>query len=238
MSEFPSIRTAIPTIQDLGDDRLAVVRIALPYCRFPHPDTVSAMDGAVFPTVRNQANRMTLDKIAEREVLLDDNVTPRWALLWSHGIPATGHPVGWTFAHVWPTPRDPDAYTHLANLCMMPEYFGSLSDKRGPLCRYLRYHARHRYGWWPGDTPPEEPPGYQDLTFEYLPLVPDPRGAVHQRMSELNNQRVRALQQLMLDWPPSVSQLDSREPGRTQPPSSSRIAASGPSVFSPRLKPG
>lgn len=198
MSESNSVApSAIPLIQDLGEDRLAVVQIALRHCLFPHPDTVRALGGAVFPTVRDQKQRMSLGEVDGRSVLLDDNVTPRWALLWSHGIRATGHLAGWTFAHVWAAPRDPGAYTHLANLCMMPEYFGSLSDKQGPLCAYLRYHARDRYGWWVGPSPPEEPAGYAGLTFRYLTPVTDPRGVIRRRMSELDNQRVRALLPLM-----------------------------------------
>jgi hypothetical protein len=42
-----------------------------------------------------------------------------------------------------------EAYTHLANLAMVPEPFASLTDKNGPLTVFLRWHAWEVYGWKP-----------------------------------------------------------------------------------------
>jgi hypothetical protein len=181
------------TLKELGQDRLHLAQIVLRHTLLPNPVTVAAFRGAVFPSIRDQRNRVTVGEVGGRRVLLDDNVTPRWALLWAHGITATHHLAGWTFAHVWSASKDPEAYTHLANLCMMPEFFGSLSDKRGPLCPYLRHHAWLRYGWCLGSDEPVRPDGYEALDWHYLPEIPDPVGFVEARLAELDNERVRLL---------------------------------------------
>jgi hypothetical protein len=131
-------------------------------------------------------------------VLLDDNVTARWALLWSHGIPATHHLPGFTFAHVWGAVKDPSAYTHLANLAMMPEYLGSLSDKEGPFAGFLRFHAWTRYGWKPTGYPePPRPDGFDAIEWRYLEDHPDPFRFVRERLATLKNQRTTLLNPLM-----------------------------------------
>lgn len=200
---MPKPATDLFALKDLDEDRLSLVRIVLRHCLFPNPATVRAVDGAVFPSIRDQKKRLTLEEVEGRTLLLDDNVTPRWALLWSHGFAATHHLTGWTFAHVWGAPKDPGAYTHLANLCMMPEFFGSLSDKQGPLCAYLRFHAWDRYGWSLGDQKVERPEGYEALEWHYLPAIEDPKGYILKRVGELNNQRVHLLRQAMSLMPPS-----------------------------------
>jgi hypothetical protein len=188
----------VPDLLELGDDRQALVKIAARHILLPDPDVVAAVGGPVFPTIRDQKNRVTLSEIEGRKIMLDDNATPRWALLWSHGIAATHHLPGWTFAHVWGLPKDLDAYSRLANLCMMPEYLGSLSDKAGPLCAFLQYHAFACYGWHPASRAvPSKPPGYDAVEWRYLPPIANPLAYVHKRLSELNNQRVHYLRPLM-----------------------------------------
>ena len=132
--------------------------------------------------------------------MYDDNTTPRLALLWSHGWVQMAHPTGWTFAHVWDESDDPDAYTHPANLVMMPECFGSLSDKQGPLVLHLRHHADSVYGWRPANrSPVERLSGYDDLTWRYLDPVPDPLDRIRNRMANSNEKRMRVLREL-LGW--------------------------------------
>ena len=154
------------------EDAVALSSTAVRYCRLPHPDVVKRLGSAVFPVVRakgGNGKRGTCDTIKDRNgqdriVMYDDNTTPRWALLWSHGLVQMAHPTGWTFAHVWDESDDPDAYTHPANIVMMPECFGSLSDKQGPLVLHLRHHAHLVYGWRPANcSPVERPSGYDDL---------------------------------------------------------------------------
>ena len=187
---------------NISTDAAALSRIAIPYCRFPHPDVVKRFEGAVFPVIREHKSRGKCGTVRDckgqdRPVMYDDNTTPRWAFLWSHGYERTDHPKGWTFAHVWNASKDPDAYTHLANLVMMPECFSSLSDKDGPLVPHLRCHAEAVYGWCPaGRTSAEAPPGHHDLTWNYLEPHPDPAGFILRRMDRLNNQRVRSLRGL------------------------------------------
>ena len=186
--------TPPPALEDLGEDRLELVRIAVRHCLMPHPDVVASIGGAVFPSIRDQKHRLTIAEINGRPVLLDDNVTPRWALLWAHGVKNTEHLKGWTFAHVWGQPKNPDAYTNLANLCMMPEFFGSLSDKDGPLSNYLKFHAWSRYGWSPDGAPPPQPDDFIAVQWRYLPAINSPRDFINERLSVLNNQRTRMLQ--------------------------------------------
>ncbi|MCO5161275.1 MAG: hypothetical protein M9939_09080 [Mesorhizobium sp.] len=181
---------------DLDDDVATIAALAARHCRLPHPEVVARCNAAVFPTIRDQQRRGTLD--VERRLLRDDNVTPRWALFWAHGMPQTHHPRGWTIAHVWKATKDPAAYTHLANLCLMPECLGSLSDKDGPLCRYLEYHAWSVYGWRPETASvPEKPEGYDEIRWGYLDPHPDPIGFIRERVMTLGNQRVAVLRDLM-----------------------------------------
>jgi len=83
---------------DLGPDAMQIAALAARHCLLPHPGVVATLGKAVFPTVRDQQKRGTINR--EKGILLDDNVTPRWALFWSHAFPQTHHPKGWTIAHV------------------------------------------------------------------------------------------------------------------------------------------
>lgn len=167
------------------------------YVLLPNAAVVAALGGAVFPSVRDQQHRITVSSVNGRKLLLDDNTTARWAMLWSHGYTTTAHPKGWTFAHVWPLPKDPECYTHVANLAMMPEYLASLSDKDGPLGAYLRYHAWAKYRWKPsGEAEPEEPEGYPAVSWRYLREEADPIGVIDSRVSELQNKRCKLLRSL------------------------------------------
>ena len=188
--------TGLPKRPILGDDAQSIAVIALRHCMLPHPETVIKFSGPVFPTIRDQKNRLQVDH--DRGLLLDDNVTPRWALFWSHGIGATHHPKGWTIAHVWACPKDPEAYTHLANLTLLPESLGSLSDKGGPLCQFLEYHAYSVYDWMPKEfQKPQKPEGFDEISWQYFTPIENAKNFVHDRVMNLNNQRVKALRPLM-----------------------------------------
>ncbi len=189
---------ALPTPEDLGEDRLPIVRAVAKHCLLPHPEVVAAFQGAVFPSIRNARKRGQTDIVGGREVLYDDNTTPRWALLWAHGYTMMGHPRGWTFAHVWPTSGDAAAYTHLANLCMLPEFFGSLTDKDGPMCSFLRFHAWQEYGWCPTSSPPSEPEGFASIDWRYLESAPNPRASVLDRLNRSKERRAVSLRGLLL----------------------------------------
>lgn len=188
----------LPDPHNLADIASALAKNVLSHCFVPSPQVVQAFNGPVFPSVRDQKNRVNLGEINGRKVFLDDNTTPRWAMLWCHGFLQTNHPKGWTFAHVWPTVKDPDAYTHLANLVMMPEALASLSDKNGPLCRYLRYHAQTVYGWTPNGYADEVmPDGFESIAWTYFDPYPEPKTVVAERLLSLDNQRTRILCPLM-----------------------------------------
>ena len=183
---------------DLRDDEYHLAKIALTYCLLPSRAVVKSIGGPVFPTIRNRGKRIETGYVNGRRVMYDDNTTPRWALLWTHGYTKVAHPKGWTFAHVWDESGNPEAYTHLANLVMMPECFASLSDKLGPLVSYLRYHSQSVYQWRPEDrSSVEKPERYDQIEWNYFEPIPDPGDAVRTRLTELNNQRVIKIRKIL-----------------------------------------
>lgn len=186
----------LPDKPNLGSDAQRIAAIALRYCKMPHPDTVAQFSNAVFPSIRNHKKRGTLD--ADSKILFDSNRTPRWALFWSHGIGATHHPKGWTIAHTWTCAQDPEAYTNLRNLVLMPECFGSLSDKSGPLSAYLEYHAYSVYGWKPeGFAVPDKPIGFDEIIWQYFDPFENAEAFVHSRLMSLQNVNVKIMRSLM-----------------------------------------
>lgn len=184
-----------PNPPDISGDTLDLARISVRHCRLPNPAVVKRMEGAVFPAIRGSSKqRGETDTVDGREIMYDDNTTPRWAFLWAHGFSTTAHPKGWMFAHVWDDVKNPDAFTHLANLVMMPESFGGLSDKQGPLVPYLRHHAEVIYGWRPANKDAvAKPLGYDDLTWKYLDSVPDPAGFIRERTLRSKAKRAMVL---------------------------------------------
>ena len=192
---------AQPVLQ--SKDAARIVQIAVRYLLMPNPDVVRELDGAVFPVVRDPRLRGTCEEDKTKfgkPIMYDDNTTPRWAILWAHGcLRMSFPPGGWTFAHVWDESKDPDAYTHVANLVMMPESLGSLSDKNGPLVDALRFHAQEVYHWRPDNKPEVELPKYFEksewdkLEWTYMKPIKSPRNSVENRLRELDNQKVQKL---------------------------------------------
>lgn len=193
----------LPAAPCLKSSALDLVKIAAEHCLLPNQNVVAKFASAVFPTVRgSREKRMKVDKLQSGQVVLnDDNVTPRWALFRPHGCSATHHRSGWTVAHVWDHVRDPDAYTHPANLALIPEPLAALSDKKGPLRDFLRWHSLTVYGWKPKKTEcPTKPQGFDGVVWKYLEDFFDPVGFVQWQMSRLKNERVRLLKQLVPMW--------------------------------------
>lgn len=189
------ISKGFPDAPDLTDQAPSLALSILPQCLVPAPDVVAACTDAVFRSIRGKRG----DGIAAglhdgQRVLFDDNTTPRWAILWSHKFQKTYCPKGWRFCHVWPTGKDPEAYTHLANLVIMPAAFASLSDEGGPLVSYLRYHAQETYSWRPDKTQAiAEPRGYCLVKWTYLAAHPTPKTLVANKLAKLNNAWSRGL---------------------------------------------
>jgi hypothetical protein len=194
-------RMPVPVLEPLGDDELNLVRIAAARIFLPHPKTVAQFPEAVFPTIRNPRKREQPVESEGRIIgMYDDNTTPRWALLWAHGIPGKSkQPTkGWTISHVWDRSKDINAYTHLANLALLPEYLGSLSDKQGPLTHHLRFHAWHVYRWRPeGSEMPVKPSSYDAIEWRYFDPIDDPVGFLRAEFSKGNCGRCKALQPLL-----------------------------------------
>jgi len=185
---------------DIDPYRPALVRMVAETSWLAHPDTVKTIARAVFPTVRarNGHTRGAQIDDGQREGMYDDNTTPRWALLWAHGIPITRHPSSRTFAHVWEGADDISSYNHLANIVMVPEPFAGLTDRKGPLTSYLRWHAWSVYSWKPAHAAtPDKPDDFDSITWRYLPKIDDPMGFIRSRVTALNNGRIRTLRPIM-----------------------------------------
>jgi hypothetical protein len=192
---------SIPMLEPLDDHFAALARMVATTSWLPHPYTMRALGRAPFPTSRERKTHLRFTQIwdnGEEVGMYDDNTTPRWALLWAHGFKETHHPSGWTFAHVWESADDIKDYTHLANLVMVPECFGSLTDKRGPLTGFLRWHAWAAYGWKPASAEkPKKPEGYELISWRYFAKYGRPKDFIRERVTGLGNRRVTILRPIM-----------------------------------------
>lgn len=190
----------MPNLDSLDAYRPALVRMVAATSWLAHPAAVEAIGCAVFPTVRARKGHKRGGRIdgGKGEGMYDDNTTPRWAMLWAHGIPITHHPSKWTFAHVWESADDIDTYCHLANIIIVPEPFAGLTDKNGPLTGYLRWHAWSVYRWKPAHAVvPEKPADFDEINWRYLRKIDDPKGFICTRIAALSNGRTRTLRPIM-----------------------------------------
>jgi hypothetical protein len=194
-------RMSIPQVEPLDQYVPALARMVAATSWVPHPDTVRSLGREAFPTSRERRKHPRFTRILtnrKRVGMYDDNTTPRWALLWAHGFKETHHPSGWTFAHVWESADDIKDYTHIANLVMVPECFGSLTDKCGPLTSFLRWHAWATYGWKPASVEtPKKPKGYGQISWRYLAKHSCPKDSIRERVTGLGSKRIRILRPIM-----------------------------------------
>ena len=189
----------MPPLQDLQEHILGLANMVASCSYLPNKDVVSQWESSVFPTTRN--NRKVYQVFQNKDGvrgMYDDNTTPRWALLWAHGIPLVAHQKGWVTAHVWPVSNDINAYTHLANLMLVPECFGSLTDKEGPLTTFIRWHTWSCYAWKPeGVDEPKKPEHYDNICWQYFQQEEKSQAFVSRRVQSLDNERIRVLRPLM-----------------------------------------
>jgi hypothetical protein len=186
---------------DLHDEHISILRQVFAETSWlPHPENIREVGRAVFPTSRARRDRPRLTEILREGKavrIYDDNTTPTWALLWSHGING-GKRVGLTFAHVWTVADDMESYTHPANLVIVPECLAGLTDKGGPLTGLLRWHAWRTYGWKPSNVDePQVPTGYADVRWKYLDRFESPGRFIAERIAGLDNERLRLLRPIM-----------------------------------------
>jgi hypothetical protein len=190
----------VPKVPDLLKHNRTLARIVAESSYLPSRSIVKMFRGHVFPTVRRRKGNQlcsTFKMSRGHRGMYDDNTTPRWALMWTHGYSQTKHHSGWTFAHVWTAADKISSYTHLANLVMVPECLASLTDKNGPLVAFFRWHAWHVYGWKPnGAAKPSRPKHYEKIKWKYLEGVENPKSFIKERLGSLNNNRVKTLRKL------------------------------------------
>lgn len=190
----------IPQLESFDKYIPKLAQMVAEFSWLPNAETVRSWDRAVFPTKR--ANRLyarftPIIESGEEVGMYDDNTTPTWAMLWSHGMVGGGRK-GWAFAHVWQASDDMSSYTCLANLAMIPECFASLTDKDGPLTSYLRWHAWVKYDWKPDHVePPHMPPDYDQVQWRYLEHHSKSKQFINDRLVKQNNQRTKILHRIM-----------------------------------------
>lgn len=153
---------------------------------FTHPDTVRQTGArALFRIIRGRVEgRGTIvDHADGNRVLLDDNTGPTDAFIWANGL-SRGEFGDLQFCHVWQASSDPEAYTNLANLCLLPAFLAKLSDTHPRITKLLRWRAESLYGWRPaGEPPTEEPESAGRLDWaEPLPAVGDLEAVVRSEM--------------------------------------------------------
>jgi hypothetical protein len=203
---------------------LQIAKMVIPRCKLARPEVVQSFiktrsagcfHPAVFRSKRSRRGNPYKQRLAVDEdegSMYDDNTSPRWALLWAHGITNERNRDGspWVFAHVWEGGAavqrysdDIRCYTRLENLAMVPRGYSNLTDEGGPLAVYLRYHAWDKYRWKPEDEKkdPSKPFGYDDLEFKetnYFDLIEDPEPFVCKELKRraLNSERARILLKL------------------------------------------
>lgn len=195
----------IPPPLSAHDDYDQLARVVSKYILLPNPDVARTLDYPVFPTFRDTGRRGEefYDDTARLVAMSDDNTTPRWAIIWSHGVRGRGLKKildGWSVAHVWDDAKDRDIYTRLANLALVPKAFASLTDGDGPLTAYLRYHAFAKYAWYPANkAKPRKPDEYDSIEWRYLECTTrDPCEFVRQELHKGDCKRAKILKKLML----------------------------------------
>ena len=175
----------------------------------PDPEVVRAFDRkAVFPSIRANKEHKRRTPILQGEKTIgvyDDNCTPMWAIMWSHGYPGIGRYVpDYALAHVYGCPQNIDAFTNLANLLLVPKFFASLTDGDGPLLPYLKYHSLHVYDWHPKSPEKIEipkPEGYDSVQWRYLEAKPgDPHELIGTHIRESKGEIARFLRSVRSDW--------------------------------------
>lgn len=192
----------IPELPAVNLDRIEkdLIQTSSGHLLLPSPDVVASLGASnVFATIRAHTGhpRGTVDSPQRATLMYDDNTTPRWALLWTHGIIVTHHPSEYVVAHVWPAVRDVNAYTNVANLVLVPSCLSSPTDGQCILARYLRYHAWDKYGWHPiGEQPPQRPEHYTlfEQSVVYMASkTSTPLATVVQYGQNLTNARIATL---------------------------------------------
>lgn len=168
---------------------------------FSHPGTVAQTNNrALFPMVRDMVLRGQAGEIDGRPIHYDDNSCVHATFLWANGLPTRT-----TFGkdiqsnHVYSAPRDPDAYTCLANICVTPAFLAKLTDVHYGIQRLLQWRVRQLYTWWPaGRGEPQKPDGYDALEWaSTLPAVQDVAETLRQAMATKPKHRtVKAAQAL------------------------------------------
>lgn len=139
---------------------------------FSHPETVAQTYGrALFRIVRGSIpQRGQIVPLNDgKSVVLDDNTGPTDTFIWANRI-RRGTYADVQFCHIWQHSGDPEAYTNLANICMLPAFLAKLSDTHPAITSLLRQRAIELYGWQPRIESQDTAGVARDL--EWAPCLP------------------------------------------------------------------
>jgi hypothetical protein len=169
----------------------AVARLAV----FSHPETVAQTNNhGIFAVVRGPSERRGNFELQDgRNVMLDDNTSPQNAFNWANGWNRRYRDI--QFNHIWSMSGDPEHYTSLANICVMPAFLSKLSDTHPEIMQLLRYRAFQLYnGYWPPGDPPQEPPrDFGILTWaDTLPIAQNLQETLRNQMRTKPKSRTRS----------------------------------------------
>ena len=101
-------------------------------------------------------------------------------------------PEGWGIACINGLPDDG---FRLGELALLPEWCVGLAEPGGPMQPFLMYHAQEVYGL-SFNGPVDEPDGYGDIRWSYLPYEPDPKahfGRTLYRMAQSKSSKRRQI---------------------------------------------
>jgi hypothetical protein len=193
----------------------SVVEAVAKHTVFLHPGTVAQTNGyALFPVIRNRPGGGAPGRIGSdsegRRVLLDDNLSPTNAFLWSGNV-AKGRDV--QYNHLWTQSQNRATYTALWNLCATPAFLAKTTDgsNHSEVGAALRYRAFDLYGHHPADDPtPAQPDGYGDLVWAaHPPPLADLEATLRRQLRAKPKSRTtiacREIGWLFSGWEPDTS---------------------------------
>ncbi len=196
---------SVPGVTLHEDSKIELAQLFASTSWLPSPDVVKQFSKAVFPSIRaNKDNKRRTPIIDKGNTvgLYDDNCTPTWAIMWSHGYPGIGRYVpDYALAHIYGCPQNINAFTNLANILLVPKYFASLTDGNGPLLPYLKYHSLKAYEWHPESVDESnilKPEGYDSINWRYLESKSaDPHDFIKSHLAHSKGETARILRSAM-----------------------------------------
>lgn len=72
---------------------------------------------------------------------------------------------GFEACHIYDCVKNPNYYTSIMNLVLVPRALAALTDHNDYVKKVLKYHVYLLFGFYVGSTPPAAPKGYQNINW-------------------------------------------------------------------------